>query len=56
MRGIVPGTVLARTSKGEYSADSFAGIRRHRDELLELFGDSQQSRAGLIVPSTRSDG
>ncbi|MFI7104269.1 asparagine synthase-related protein [Streptomyces sp. NPDC050161] len=48
MRDIVPGRILTRTTKGEYSADSFTALRRHRDELLELFDDSQLSRIGLI--------
>lgn len=50
MRDIVPSQVLRRTTKGEYSADVHAGLRRHRGELLELFDDSLLARRGLIEP------
>ncbi|MBH1937426.1 hypothetical protein I5Q34_24685 [Streptomyces sp. AV19] len=48
MRGIVPEAVLARSTKGEYSAEFHTGLRRNRAALLELFDDSLLARAGLI--------
>lgn len=48
MRGIVPEAALARTTKGEYSAEFHTGLRRNRAALLELFEDPLLARAGLI--------
>ncbi|MDF5752460.1 asparagine synthase-related protein [Spongiactinospora sp. TRM90649] len=48
MTDVVPRTILARSTKGEYDADFYAGLRRHRAELLELFGSSLLGRLGLI--------
>ncbi|MEU7131949.1 asparagine synthase-related protein [Streptomyces sp. NPDC046261] len=48
MSGIVPDAVLGRSTKGEYSADFHAGLRRNRAALLELFDDSRLARTGLV--------
>ncbi|GAA0608793.1 lasso peptide isopeptide bond-forming cyclase [Kutzneria viridogrisea] len=48
MRGIVPGFILDRRSKGEFSAEVYAGFRAHRAGLAELFADSVLARRGLI--------
>ncbi|MEU7855681.1 asparagine synthase-related protein [Nonomuraea sp. NPDC049141] len=50
MAGIVPYELLERPTKGEYSADFYAGWRRHRDGVLELFDASELGRLGLIDP------
>ncbi|MFC5148261.1 asparagine synthase-related protein [Streptomyces aureoversilis] len=50
MRGIVPDPLLARTTKGDYSADFYAALRRHRGELLDLFEGSLLAGMGLIDP------
>ncbi|MEH6373496.1 asparagine synthase-related protein [Streptomyces sp. KLMMK] len=51
MRGIVPDPLLARTTKGDYSADFYAALRRHRSELLDLFEDPLLAGMGLIDPA-----
>jgi asparagine synthase (glutamine-hydrolysing) len=48
MRGIVPEPILHRSAKGAYTADFYAGLRRHRGDLLELLDGSMLSRLGLI--------
>jgi asparagine synthase (glutamine-hydrolysing) len=48
MRGIVPDDVLGRSTKSEYSAEAYAGLRRHRTELLELCEDMRLARLGLV--------
>ncbi|RKN45043.1 asparagine synthase-related protein [Streptomyces hoynatensis] len=48
MEGIVPAPLLTRTTKGDYSADFYASLHRHRGELLEFFGDSLLAGRGLI--------
>jgi len=49
MRGIVPDHALERKTKGDYSADLFSGLRRHRRELIEhLCDDSNLTRLGLV--------
>lgn len=46
MRGVVP-HVLDRTTKGDASAELYAGLREHRRELSELCDDSRLVRLGL---------
>ncbi|MEU2560472.1 asparagine synthase-related protein [Streptomyces longispororuber] len=46
--GIVPEEILARRSKGEFSAEAFQGLRRNRGELLDLCDDLRLSRLGLV--------
>lgn len=48
MRDLLPPQIADRTTKGEFSADVYHGLRRHRAELLELFRDSRLARHGLI--------
>ncbi|AXK32966.1 asparagine synthase [Streptomyces armeniacus] len=52
MRGIVPEELLHRTTKGAFGADYYAGLRRHRAELLALFDGSELARHGLIDDAT----
>ncbi|MFE1824189.1 asparagine synthase-related protein [Streptomyces anulatus] len=51
MNNIVPAPVLARRTKGEYTADANTGLRRHRQALLDLFDNSRLADAGLIDPT-----
>lgn len=51
MSSIVPAAVLARRTKGEYTADANAGLRHNRQDLLDLFGNSRLADAGLIDPT-----
>nr|WTA00158.1 hypothetical protein OH820_34960 [Streptomyces sp. NBC_00857] len=46
--GAVPQHVLGRQTKGEHSEDIYAGLRRHRPELLTLTDDMRLARMGLV--------
>ncbi|MGH8900183.1 MAG: asparagine synthase-related protein [Egibacteraceae bacterium] len=48
MAGVVPAPLLARTTKGAYGADSRAGLRRHRADLVALCDDLVLARLGLV--------
>ncbi len=48
MRGVVPDALLGRTTKGEASAEVYAGVRRHKAELLALTEDMRLARLGLV--------
>ncbi|NVK80042.1 asparagine synthase-related protein [Streptomyces morookaense] len=48
MRGLVPDTMLQRTTKGAYDEDTYDGLRRHRRTLLSLFEGSRLARLGLV--------
>ncbi|UXX91729.1 asparagine synthase-related protein [Streptomyces sp. AD2-2] len=50
VRGIVPEEILARRSKGEFSAEAFQGMRRNRGDLLALCDDLRLARLGLVDP------
>lgn len=50
MRGIVPETVLGRSTKGEFSEEANSGLRRNLPAILELFDDSALAAHGLIDP------
>ncbi len=50
MRGILPEVIAARTTKGEFSADTRIGLRRHLPDILEVFADSALAAHGLINP------
>ncbi|GLZ37031.1 asparagine synthase-related protein [Actinokineospora sp. NBRC 105648] len=50
MRGVVPDEVLARRTKGEYSAEAYDGLRRNRGTLLELCDDLRLTRLGMVDP------
>ncbi|MEU7135044.1 asparagine synthase-related protein [Streptomyces sp. NPDC046261] len=55
MRGTVPDAILDRTTKGEFSAEVYAGFRRHKRELLELCDDMRLEHLGLVDgPALRS--
>ncbi|MEV6672239.1 asparagine synthase-related protein [Streptomyces sp. NPDC051162] len=51
MADLVPDTVLARSTKGEYSADFYLGLRRNKAELAEIVTESRLARAGLLDAS-----
>lgn len=48
MRTVVPDFVLGRSTKSDYSAEAYEGLRRHRTELLELCDDMRLVRRGLV--------
>jgi asparagine synthase (glutamine-hydrolysing) len=48
MRGVVPDEILGRTTKGDFTADVYAGLKQSREHLLELFTDSVLATHGLI--------
>lgn len=48
MRGVVPDPILGRSTKAEYSAEAYAGLRQHREALLELCDDMRLARLGLV--------
>lgn len=48
LRGSAPEWFLGRTTKGEFSAEVYAGVRRHKRELLELGEDMRLARLGLV--------
>ncbi|GHH91224.1 asparagine synthase-related protein [Streptomyces capillispiralis] len=48
MRGVVPAPVLSRSTKGEFSAEVYAGVRRYRRDLLALGEDMRLARLGLV--------
>ncbi|MER7794109.1 asparagine synthase-related protein [Streptomyces sp. NPDC097640] len=50
MRGIVPDHILGRRTKAEFSAEAYAGLRRHKRELAELCDDLRLARLGLVNP------
>jgi asparagine synthase (glutamine-hydrolysing) len=50
VRGLVPATVLERSTKGEYSADAYAGMRHHRADLAAVCKDPIMARLGLVDP------
>ena len=50
MRGLVPDSVLTRTTKDNSSAEWYAGLRTHRAELAALAEDSQLIELGLADP------
>lgn len=48
MRDLVPASVLQRTTKGDFSVDWHAGLRRARPHLAALLDDPVLGRLGLI--------
>ncbi|MYS95964.1 asparagine synthase [Streptomyces sp. SID5469] len=48
LRSIVPAGLLSRTTKGDASAELYAGLRRRRGELLKLMDDSHLVRMGFV--------
>ncbi|MET9294168.1 lasso peptide isopeptide bond-forming cyclase [Streptomyces sp. NPDC003077] len=51
VRGLVPGDILDRRDKGEFSAEAFRGLARNRARILELCEDSHLAQLGLIDPA-----
>ncbi|RSM59776.1 asparagine synthase [Actinoplanes sp. ATCC 53533] len=50
LRGIVPDPILARRSKGEFSAEMYAGVQRNLSALLDVVDDLRLARIGLVDP------
>ncbi|MGH4033987.1 asparagine synthase-related protein [Actinomycetota bacterium Odt1-20B] len=48
MRGLVPPAVLNRSTKGEFSEDVRIGWRRALPLLIEIFGESELVKQGLV--------
>ncbi|MCP2343813.1 asparagine synthase-related protein [Actinomadura rupiterrae] len=48
LRGLVPPEFLGRTTKSEYGAEAYRGLRENRDDLLSLCEDSYLARQGLV--------
>lgn len=48
VRGVVPDRLLGRATKGVFDADAYAGLRRHRAELTDLFDEPVLARLGLV--------
>jgi asparagine synthase (glutamine-hydrolysing) len=48
MRDVVPAAVLQRTTKGDFSVDGHAGLRRARPHLAALLDDSLLAQLGLV--------
>ncbi|RBQ18199.1 asparagine synthetase B family protein [Spongiactinospora rosea] len=51
MDGLVPRPFLARPPRSGPAAEFYAGLRRHRTELMDLFSSSLLARIGLIDPA-----
>ncbi|MFD0475473.1 asparagine synthase-related protein [Nonomuraea thailandensis] len=47
MTGRMPAQCLRRTTKADFSSEAFTGLRRHRDQILALAGDSRLAGLGL---------
>jgi asparagine synthase (glutamine-hydrolysing) len=52
MRDLVPATLLQRTTKGDFSVDWHAGLRRARTHLATLLDDPILGRLGLVDVDT----
>ncbi|MFC7326822.1 asparagine synthase-related protein [Marinactinospora rubrisoli] len=50
LRGVLPDGLLARRTKGDFSADAFAGLRYNRPDLVALTEDLRLARLGLVDP------
>lgn len=48
MSGIVPDKILGRTTKGDFTADVYVGLKQNRTHLLRLMEDSVLARNELI--------
>jgi asparagine synthase (glutamine-hydrolysing) len=48
MRDLVPAAVLQRSTKGDFSADWHAGLRKARPQLASLLDDLELARLGLV--------
>ncbi|MEU3352830.1 asparagine synthase-related protein [Streptomyces sp. NPDC037389] len=52
VRPVVPGKLLARATKGEYTADFHQALRLNKAALHRLLDDSHLARAGLVDTTT----
>jgi asparagine synthase (glutamine-hydrolysing) len=52
LAGLVPAQVLARRTKGDYSAEYYLGARRVAAELRTLLSDSHLADLGVIEPGS----
>ncbi|MFJ9640934.1 asparagine synthase-related protein [Streptomyces sp. NPDC101178] len=48
MRGVVPDTLLARTTKDHMSSDEHQGLRQHAPEIADLWTGSRLAERGLV--------
>jgi asparagine synthase (glutamine-hydrolysing) len=48
MRDVVPAAVLQRTTKGDFSVDGYAGLRRARPHLATVLDDPVLAQLGLV--------
>ncbi|MFB9363942.1 asparagine synthase [Actinoplanes nipponensis] len=48
MRDTLPVETLRRATKGEFSEDYFRGLRRHRDQVAEIFDGPLVAEHGLV--------
>lgn len=55
MRGIVPGQLLDRRTKGEFSAEMYEGLRRNQEEIAGLCDDLRLAELGLVAPDALRD-
>jgi len=55
MTGLVPGEVLARRTKGDYSAETYRGARDAASALRHLLNDSRLAALGVIDPTAVGD-
>lgn len=51
LRDIVPGDILERRDKGEFSAEVYQGVERNQERILDLCEDSHLARLGLVDAS-----
>jgi asparagine synthase (glutamine-hydrolysing) len=55
LAGLVPAPVLARRTKGDYSAEDYAGARAAAPRLRALLRDSRLAALGVIEPAAVAD-
>lgn len=55
MAGLVPDEILARHTKGDYSAETYRGAREAAADLRELLRDSRLAALGVIDPEAVGD-
>ncbi|WP_433225302.1 albusnodin/ikarugamycin family macrolactam cyclase [Microtetraspora malaysiensis] len=51
MAGMLPAQVAARTTKGDFDADHYAGMRTNLPTLLELVSHGYLAKLGLLIPA-----
>ncbi|WP_233515283.1 asparagine synthase-related protein [Marinitenerispora sediminis] len=50
LRGVLPEELLTRRTKGDFSADAFAGLRYNRPDLVALTEELHLAKLGLVDP------